>query len=119
MPLRFESPVTYALEWGGHWRAWLGVTVFRFLSKFKHYQLAVSSASSVGANTTSEQTFTVTGLTTNDVVYVNKPTHQTGLGIVGCRVSAADTIAITFMNTTGGGITPTSETYEIIAIRKD
>ena len=37
----------------------------------------------------STQTFTVTGLTTNDMVFVNKPTGQTNLAIVGCRVSAA------------------------------
>lgn len=70
----------------------------------------------ITANTTAEQTFTVTGLTTTDVVNVNKPTAQAGLGIVGVRVSAANTLAITYSNNTGASITPTAaETYKIQA----
>jgi len=72
----------------------------------------------VAANTTAEQTFTVTGLTTADKVFVNKPTAQAGLGIVGQRVSAANTLAITFANVTGSPITPTAaQTYAVVAIR--
>lgn len=72
----------------------------------------------VSANTTSEQTFTVTGLTTRDIVYVNKPSHTAGLGIGNARVSADDTLAITFINPTGSGIDPPSEDYYITAIRR-
>lgn len=69
--------------------------------------------SAVSANTTAEQTFTVTGLAVGDVVAaINKPTAQAGLGIVGFRVSAANTLAITFSNNTAGSITPTAgESY--------
>lgn len=80
------------------------------------YAAALTPAS-VAANTTAEQTFTVTGLSTSDVVIVNKPSLNAGLGIAGARVSAANTLAITFINATGGAIVPTAETYNIIAIR--
>ena len=83
----------------------------------KTYSKAINPTT-VNANTTSEQTFTVKGLSTTDIVYVNKPSHQAGLALTGCRVSAKDTIALTFMNTTGSGIDPSSETYTIVAIRK-
>ena len=73
--------------------------------------------SSVAANTTAEQTFTVSGLSTNDVVFVNKPTLNAGVGIANARVSAADTLAITYINSTGGAVVPTTETYKIVAIR--
>ena len=73
---------------------------------------------SVAANTTAEQTFTVNDLTTEDIVTVNKPTHTTGLGIVGARISAANTLAITFGNFTGSAIDPPSETYLISSIRR-
>lgn len=75
----------------------------------------------VAANTTAEQTFTVPGIKVGDaVVEVNKPTSQAGLGIVGVRVSAANTIGITFGNNTAAGITPTaSETYQVIWARPD
>ena len=65
--------------------------------------------------TTSEQTFSVPGLNVGDAVMVNKPTHQAGLGIVGARVSAANTLAVTYMNTTAATITPTaSEVYKVV-----
>lgn len=74
---------------------------------------ATLSPAAVAANTTAEQTFTVTGLAVGDVVgSINKPTAQAGLSIAGVRVSAANTLAITFGNATAGSITPTaSEVY--------
>lgn len=99
------------------WRVWSG-----WLQRLRQATPKVQTFSqtlnptSVSANTTSEQTFTVTGLTTTDIVSVNKPSHQAGLGIVNCRVSAADTLAITFMNTTAGAIDPVSEDYLIKAV---
>ena len=71
-------------------------------------------------NTTAEQTFTVNGLLPGDFVSCNKPTSQAGLGIVGCRVSAANTLAITFSNNTGLSITPTAaQVYKILVTRPD
>lgn len=88
------------------------------ITNLQVYAQALTPAA-VGANTTAEQTFTVTGLTTADkILFVNKPTAQAGLGIVGMRVSGANTLAITFSNNTGAGITTTAgETYLIGAIR--
>ena len=86
-------------------------------------QFVVSAALTpvaVAQATTAEQTFTVKGLLPGDHVAVNKPTAQAGLGIVGARVSAADTLAITYVNVpSGGNITPTAETYLILVSRKD
>jgi hypothetical protein len=63
----------------------------------------------VAPNTTSEQTVTIAGLKSTDVcVGLSKPTHQAGLGTVGQRVSAADTLAVTFINNTAATITPTA-----------
>ena len=71
-------------------------------------------------NTTAEQTFTVNGLLAGDVVCVNKPTAQAGLGIVGSRVSAANTLGITFSNNTGSSITPTAaQVYLVVVSRPD
>lgn len=88
------------------------------LTKAVVYSQALSP-SIVAANTTAEQTFTVTGVTTADkIIAINKPTAQAGLGIVGMRASAANTVAITFSNNTAAGITPTAaETYQIVALR--
>lgn len=71
-------------------------------------------------NTTAEQTFTVNGLLAGDVVCVSKPTAQAGLGIVGSRVSAANTLGITFSNNTGSSITPTAaQVYKVVVSRPD
>lgn len=75
---------------------------------------------SVAANTTTEQTFTVTGLVllTDTILSVSKPTAQAGLGIVGWRVSADNTLAITFSNNTAAPIVPTAaQVYSILAHR--
>lgn len=66
---------------------------------------------SVAANTTAEQTFTVTGLISGTPVWVNKPTAQNGLGICGVRISATNTLAINYGNSTAAAITPAAETY--------
>ena len=73
--------------------------------------------SAVGANSESVQTFTVTGLSTNDIVYVNKPSNQASLDLIHAWASAADTLSIKYRNVSGGGITPTSEAYKIVSIR--
>lgn len=77
------------------------------------------NVASVAANTTAEQTFTITGLKTTDMVFVNKPSASAGLGIVNARVSAADTLAITFVNATAAPIDPAAETYNIFWFRAE
>lgn len=72
----------------------------------------------VGATSESTQTFTVTGLSTNDVIYLNPPALDTGIGIMYYRVSAANTLQIRFRNFTAGSINPAAGVYNIIAIRK-
>lgn len=102
-------------HWSGYWLLWLK----RLQDVFPRIQTYTSTLtpSSVAANTTAEQTFTVTGLNTSDLVFVNKPSLNAGLGIAGTRVTAANTLGITYINPTGGSLTPTSETYKIISIR--
>lgn len=81
------------------------------------YDVTISPAS-VAKNISAEQTFTVAGLQTGDLVVVNKPTSQAGLGITGTRVTAANTLGITFMNATATAIVPTaSESYKVVAIK--
>lgn len=70
----------------------------------------------VAADTSAEQTFTVAGLDVGDVVFVSGPSTA-GIGIVGARVSAANTLAITYANSTAGSLTPAAGTYQIGVIR--
>lgn len=82
----------------------------------------VWSPAQVAANTTAAQTVTVPGvkLGSDFVIDVTKPTEQAGLGLVGLRVSADNTITVLFSNNTGAGITPTaSQTYTFGIVRRD
>ena len=75
------------------------------------------SPTSVAPNTAAEQALTVTGVATGQLVIVNKPTAQAGLALATARVSAANTIQVTFANDTAATITPTAtETYIVTAI---
>ena len=66
--------------------------------------------------TSAEQTFTVTGLTTSmNVLSVKPAVAQTaGLGLCQARVTATDTLGLTFVNPTAGSLTAVASTYTIV-----
>lgn len=74
---------------------------------------ATLTPNAVAANTSAEQTFTVTGLAAGTEVYVTKPSVTTNLMVAGARVSALNTLAINFANNSGASITPPVEAYSI------
>jgi len=65
----------------------------------------------------SEQTFTVSGLTTADKVYVNGPAPTALCPPITYRVSATNTLAIGFVDLTVALCTPAAGTYTVVAIR--
>lgn len=86
------------------------------ITQMRVYTPSLTPAS-VATIVVAEQTFTVTGLTTADKVVVNPPAISNATGIAGARVSAADTLAIRFVNPTAGSLTPTAGTYTVVAFR--
>lgn len=87
------------------------------ITQVKTFGQTITPAS-VAANTTAVQTFTVTGLVTTDKVVLNIGAAQTaGIGIVGVRCSAADTLEIVFSNNTAGALTPVSSACVVLATR--
>lgn len=80
--------------------------------------LSAQTPAAVNAGQTTEQDFTVTGVAAGSVVAISKSTTQAGLGIVGCRVKAANTVSVVFCNPTAGNLTPTGgENYWIVEFR--
>lgn len=73
---------------------------------------------SIGANSESTQTFTITGLSINDIIYLTPPALDAGIGIMYYRASATDTLQIRYRNFTGGAIDLAAGIYNIIAVRK-
>lgn len=86
------------------------------LSLIKVYTATINPAA-VAATTSAEQTFSVPGLAVGDIPVVVKPSLTAGVGIGNARVSATDTLAITFVNATAGSVDPASESYTILAFR--
>jgi hypothetical protein len=81
------------------------------ITQMRVYSPSLTPAS-VATIVVAEQTFTVTGLTTADKVVVNPPAIANATGIAGARVSAADTLAIRFVNPTAGSLTPTAGAFD-------
>jgi len=76
----------------------------------REYTVNGVDLASVAANTTAEQDITVAGLEATDILLsVAKPTVEAGIGIVGARIKAANTLAVTFVNATGTAVDEASE----------
>lgn len=81
---------------------------------------ATWNPAAVATVTTAEQTLTVTGVNVGDIVIAyNKPTNTAGAMPVNARVSAADTIAVSFVNPTAGSVDPASETWTFVIGRTE
>lgn len=78
---------------------------------------ATLTPTSVATITAPTQTFTVTGLKVGDMVNVNPPSQTAGVSLAAARVSAADTLALTFVNPTAGSVTPAAGAYLITVMR--
>lgn len=74
---------------------------------------ATLTPAAVAANTTAEQTFTVNGLIASTAINVDPPSLVSGLALTGARVSAINTLALTFANVTAASATPPAGTYFI------
>ena len=72
---------------------------------------ATITPAEVATITTAEQTFTVNGVKVGDAVQVSPPGHVAGVTIGTARVSAVDTVGITFVNPTAAGVTPGAGSY--------
>ena len=68
---------------------------------------------------TDEDTVTVPGLKVGDFVALSKGTHTDGVGLCDARVSADDTLSVTWVNPTAGGVNPASDTYLLFWARPD
>ena len=75
------------------------------------------ATSTINATTSAEVTTTVTGLVVSSSVAVNKPTLTPGLMITSARVTAANTIGVSYVNLTTTAISLPSETYTIANIQ--
>lgn len=73
---------------------------------------------SVATVATAEQTFTVNGIQATDLTLLaSYPARTNSVAPVECRASAANTIAITYVNPTAGNLTPPAGTYSFLVVR--
>ena len=83
-------------------------------------QVALTPPSPLAPNTTQETTYTVPGVVVGDFLEINKPSHTAGLSIGNIRASAANQIAIQWVNSTTSTISNApNELYLIVVSRFD
>ncbi|MEK7148324.1 MAG: hypothetical protein AAB770_00200 [Patescibacteria group bacterium] len=87
------------------------------VTRISVYAPSLTPAATAATIQTVEQTFTVTGLTTADKVFVNGPAPTALCAATTFRVSAADTLAVGFTVLTAVACTPAAGVYNIVAIR--
>ena len=76
------------------------------------------SPATIAPSVETEVTATLTGVLTNDCVYVSKPATQTYISIGNVRVSANNVIAINFSNDSTATMTPTAtDIYTVMVLR--
>ncbi len=78
---------------------------------------ATITPAEVAANVTAEQTFTVSGLSTADAVFISPVATGNATMAGQARVSAADTLAVIYTNPTAGALTPAAGVMNILAVQ--
>jgi hypothetical protein len=72
----------------------------------------------IGANTSTTFTVTITGVQTNDLVFLTPPSDiEPGLVFQGASVTAANTVTIRMRNVTGTAIAASTRTWSYMVIR--
>lgn len=81
----------------------------------------VLTPTTVAANTTAEQLFTIPGLQLYDNVsgYLISGVQTAGVGIANMRVTGANQLQIGFSNSTAGALTPATGVYQICICRPE
>lgn len=74
---------------------------------------------SVAANTSEEETFTLTGVKTTDFISVSKADLDAGIVFGSARVTANDTIAVQIINATGSAVDAASESVKVLVVRPE
>lgn len=89
------------------------------ITNVKVYSQTITPAQMAATAGAFEQNFTVTGLATTDKVIVNPGLAPTQLCIFTgrARVSATNTLTLTFINMTAALCTPAAGTWNIVAFR--
>lgn len=87
------------------------------LTFVKKGQVTVNIAE-VGAGLVVETSITITGAVASDTVIMNPPAAlEANVCVVGCFVSAADTVKLRVFNPTGAPIDPASASWEYCLVR--
>lgn len=93
------------------------------LGKAAFYSVSFSTAlsTSLSANVTASMLFAVTGIVTGETIIGLNPVtgFTSGIGLAGHRISAADEIAITFVNASGGVSTGLASDYKIWTLKNE
>ena len=81
---------------------------------------ATVTPGAISANTSSDVTVTLQGAKATDIILsVNKPTLTAGIDVGNARMTADNTMKMTFQNSTSATVTPATEIYTISLARPE
>lgn len=84
-----------------------------------NYVQATVDLGSVAANTSEEETFTLTGVKVGDLIIVQKEDLEAGIVLGSARVETADTVTVEVINTTASAVDAASATMNVLVIRPE
>lgn len=74
---------------------------------------------SVAANTSEEETFTLTGVKVGDFISVQKENLTAGIILGSARVETENTVTVEVINTTASAVDASSATMRVLVIRPE
>ncbi len=86
------------------------------LTQVRVYSQSLTTPS-IAANTCTEEAVTVTGISSDDKIFVNPPAISGSASVVAARQSGSNTVALTYCNVAALSNQPRPGTYKFIAIR--
>ena len=95
-----------------------GVVAFGNLSNEWVLLITPGLTTSITANSSVEITFTINGLLLYDFIEVNKLNHVAGLSVGNARVSAANTLSIQMVNSTGSPIALQTTDQYLVSVER-
>lgn len=79
--------------------------------------VATLTPASVAANTAVDQAFAIPGFEVGDFVGLTPPLLVPGVTAVAARVTAPNSITVTFVNVTAGALVPAVGDYKLLLVR--
>jgi len=114
-PLEVDEDGRMINAMNGRLFRWLQKLV-KLVPRIQRFEVELNP-SPVPAGSETTETLSLPTITTEDIIFINKPTHDADLDIINPRVEVNGYVKFNFRNHSAGSINPAEENYRVCAIR--